>query len=62
MGLWLLLAGEGSVQWIRPAMPDGVAVRLGRGLSLVAVAADGGVSSMSRAADNANDDCIAIVV
>ncbi len=53
VGLWLLVAGDSPVRWTRPAAPDGLVLRLRRGLNLVGVVADGAVSRFSEAARGA---------
>ena len=39
MGLWLRLGGNDAVRWTRPAVPDGLVLRLHRGLNFVSVVA-----------------------
>ena len=53
VGLWLLVAGDSPVRWTRPAAPDGLVLRLRRGLNFVGVVADGAVSRFSEAARGA---------
>ena len=53
MGLWLRLGGDSPVRWTRPAAPDGLVLRLRRGLNFVGVVADGAVSRFSEAARGA---------
>ena len=50
MGIWLRIGGGSTVEWSRNAGPDAFAVRLHPGINLVAIAADGGVTSVSRVA------------
>ena len=50
MGLWLRIGGGSAVEWSRKVGPDAFAVRLHTGSNLVAIAADGGVTSVSRVA------------
>ena len=53
MGLWLRLGGDSPVRWTRPAAPDGLVLRLRRGLNLVGVVSGGAVSRFSAAASGA---------
>ncbi len=50
MGIWLRIGGGSTVEWSRNVGPDAFAVRLHPGINLVAIAADGGVTSVSRVA------------
>ncbi len=53
MGLWLHLGGNDAVRWTRPAAPDGLVLRLRRGLNFVGVVAGGAVSQPDTAASAA---------
>ena len=53
MGLWLRLGGNDAVRWTRPAVPDGLVLRLHRGLNFVGVVSGGAVSRFSAAASGA---------
>ena len=44
--LWLRLRGDMTVEWTRPAGPDGVLLRLSEGINLVAVADPGAVGRL----------------
>ena len=53
MGLWLRLGGNDAVRWTRPAVPDGLVLRLHRGLNFVSVVAGGAVNRFNAAASGA---------
>ena len=54
MGLWLRLGGDTTVEWSRQVRPDGFVVRMEPGANMVAIAADGGVTSVRRVATSAH--------
>ena len=46
MGMWLFLRGDSTVEWSRRVRPDGFVIRMEPGVNIVAIAADGGVTSV----------------
>ena len=53
VGLWLRLDGSSTVEWSRRVRPDGFVIRMEPGVNIVAIAADGGVTSVGLVAASA---------